>query len=140
MLANHAPDLTQLDPLRVGAHLDRPPDCTCRHRIAVVVEANQAGLRYRRGYRVESIEPAGICDKAGPLRLEHFPNRPLAHLRMPMRPRIGDALVEQPEIQFVVALHPQPRREESLAHQTDLVLDLPLFPSRCWVQATGSIR
>src|SRR5207302_7155687 len=36
----------------------------------------------------------------------------------------------QPGIQLVVALHPQPRREEPLAHLAHLVLDLPLFPAR----------
>ena len=47
-----------------------------------------------------------------------------------MRLGIGDALVQQPGIQLVVALDPQPRREEALAHQPDLVLDLTLLPAR----------
>ena len=47
-----------------------------------------------------------------------------------MRLGIRNALVQQPGIQFVVALHPQPRREEAFAHQTDLVLDLALLPAR----------
>src|SRR3954454_22031215 len=40
------------------------------------------------------------------------------------------AAVEQPGVQLLVARHSQPRREEPLAHQPDLVLDLPLLPTR----------
>ena len=43
---------------------------------------------------------------------------------------VGDASVKQPGIEFLVARHPQPRREETLAHHPDLVLDLPLLPAR----------
>jgi hypothetical protein len=49
---------------------------------------------------------------------------------MPVRLGIGHALVEQPGVQLVVALDPQPRREEAFAHQPDLVLDLSLLPAR----------
>jgi hypothetical protein len=47
-----------------------------------------------------------------------------------MRLGISDGLIHQPSIQFLVALHAKPRREEALAHQPDLVLDLPLLPAR----------
>ena len=79
---------------------------------------------------MEAVEAAGIGHQAGPLRLEHLPDRLVAQLGMAMRLGIGDALVEQPGVQLLVALHPQPRREEALAHQPDLVLDLPLLPAR----------
>ena len=49
---------------------------------------------------------------------------------MLVRLGVGDAAVEQPGVQLLVARHPQPRREEPLAHQPDLVLDLPLLPAR----------
>jgi hypothetical protein len=49
---------------------------------------------------------------------------------MPMRLGVGSALVEQPGVQLVVALGPDARREEALAHQADLVLDLALLPAR----------
>ena len=49
---------------------------------------------------------------------------------MPVRLGVGDRLIEQPGVQLVVALDPQPRREEALAHQPDLVLDLALLPAR----------
>ena len=48
-----------------------------------------------------------------------------------MRLGPGDAFVHQPGVQLVVALEPQPRREEALAHEPDLVLDLALLPARC---------
>ena len=49
---------------------------------------------------------------------------------MRVRLGVGDAAVEQPGVQLLVARHPQPRREEALAHQPDLVLDLALLPAR----------
>jgi hypothetical protein len=50
---------------------------------------------------------------------------------MAMRLGVGDALVEQPGVQFIKVLEPQPGREEPLADQPDLVLDLTLLPARC---------
>jgi hypothetical protein len=47
-----------------------------------------------------------------------------------MRLGVGNAFVKQPGVQLVEALDPQPRREEPLAHQADLVLDLALLPAR----------
>ena len=46
--------------------------------------------------------------------------------------RLGpsQASVDQPGVELVVALEPQPRREEALAHEADLVLDLALLPAR----------
>jgi len=48
---------------------------------------------------------------------------------MAMRLGVGDAFVEQPGVQLVKVLKPQPRREEALAHEGDLVLDLALLPT-----------
>ena len=79
---------------------------------------------------MEPVEAPGIRHQAGTFRLEHLPDRLLAQFGVTMRLGIRDALVQQPGIQFVVALHPQPRREEAFPHQTDLVLDLTLLPAR----------
>src|SRR6266550_801175 len=65
------------------------------------------------------------------LRLEHLPDRLLGQLRMAMRFGVGDAFIEQPGVHLVVGLEPQPRREEALADEPDLVLDLTLLPARC---------
>jgi len=43
---------------------------------------------------------------------------------------VGDAFVEQPGIQLLIALHPEPRREEAFPHHPHLVLDLALLPAR----------
>ena len=47
-----------------------------------------------------------------------------------MRLGVGDAFVEQPSVQFVKIFEPQSRREEPLAHEPNLVLDLALLPTR----------
>src|SRR4029453_3885132 len=50
---------------------------------------------------------------------------------MAMRFGIADAFIEQPGAHLVVALEPQPGREEALTDEPDLVLDLTLLPARC---------
>src|SRR3984885_1565271 len=51
---------------------------------------------------------------------------------MPVRLGVGDALVQQPPVQLVEGFEPQPRREEALPDQPNLVLDLALLPTRRW--------
>jgi hypothetical protein len=131
MLGDNASVLADYDAIRIGMNLDRTPDSTRRHRVLIVVEAHQAGLRDRCRHRVESIELAGIGNELWPLRLEHLPDRLLGQLWMVMRLGIRDAFVEQPGVQFVKILEPQTRREEPLTDKPDLVLDLPLLPARC---------
>jgi hypothetical protein len=76
----NGPMLADYDAVGIGMNFDRSPDRTGRHRVLVVVEAHQASLRDRCGYRVESIEPAGIGDELRPFRLEHLPDRLLGRL------------------------------------------------------------
>ncbi len=140
MLADDPAVLADHDAVGIGVDLDRPPDRAGGHRVFVVVEAHQAGLGDRRRHRVESIEAAGIGNELRPLRLEHLPDRLLGQLRMAVRLGVGDAFIEQPGVQLVEALEPQPRREEALADQPDLVLDLPFSQPEAGVQATGSTR
>jgi hypothetical protein len=64
------------------------------------------------------------------LRLESLPDRAVGQLGMLVRFGVSHASVEQPRIQLLVVRHPQPRREEALAHQPDLVLNLALLPAR----------
>ena len=80
---------------------------------------------------MEAVERAAVGHQARTLRLEGLPDRAVLELGMRMGLGIGDALVEQPSVQLVVALHPEPRGEEALPHQADLVLDLALLPARC---------
>src|SRR5208283_5028929 len=131
MLGDNPPVLADYDAIGISMNLNRTTDCTGRHRVLVVVEAHQAGLRDRCRYRVEPIEPAGIGNELRPLRLEHLPDRPLGQLRMGMRLGVANAFIEQPSIHLVIGLEPQPRREEALTDEPDLVLDLTLLPARC---------
>jgi hypothetical protein len=79
---------------------------------------------------VEAVEAPTIGNELRPLFLEHLPDRLLGPLGMSVRFRPRQALVEKPGAQLVVALEPQPRREEALTHEPDLVLDLALLPAR----------
>jgi hypothetical protein len=131
MLSDDPPILADHDAIRIGMNFDRSSDGTGRHRVLVVVEAHQAGLRDRCRHRVESIELAGIGNELRPLRFENLPDRLLGQLRMVMHPCVSDAFIEQPSVHLVVVLEPQTRREEALTDEPDLVLDLSLLPTRC---------
>jgi hypothetical protein len=83
--------------------------------VSIVIEAHQAGLGDRRRHRVEAVEPARIGNELRPLDFEHAPDRLPGQLWMRMLFGVGDAFIEQPSVQAVVALEPQPPREEALA-------------------------
>ena len=148
MLADHLTILADDDAITISMDVDRPADRPGHHRVAVVVEADQAGLRYRGRHRMEAIEAAGIGDEPGALILEHVPDGALLELGMLVGPGIGNAAVEQPGVQLLKALHPQPGRKEALAHHANLVLDprlrggrlCPFSQPAAGVQATGSTR
>ena len=59
-----------------------------------------------------------------------LPDRLPALLGVGVRLGPDDTFVDEPGVQLAVALEPQPRREEALAHEADLVLDLALLPAR----------
>ena len=79
---------------------------------------------------MEAVEAPAIFDQFRPFLFEDLPDRPLALLLMGMRLRPGQAFVDQPRVEFVVALEPQPRSEEALANKADLALDLSFLPPR----------
>src|SRR5579863_839492 len=130
MFANDTTILTDDDAIGIGMNLDRPPHRASGYGVFVVVEAYQARLGDRRRHRVESVEVAGIRDELRPFGLEHLPDCLLRQLRMAVYLRIGDAFVEQPVVQLIERFEPQARREEALADQPNLVLDLSLLPTR----------
>jgi hypothetical protein len=130
MLADDHPVLADHDVVGVSLNLDRPADGTGADRVLVIVEAHQAGLGYRRRHRAEPVERTGDRYQLGALGLEGLPDRALGRLWVLVRLGVGDAAIEQEAVQFVVARHPQPRREKALAHQPNLVLDLALLPAR----------
>ena len=79
---------------------------------------------------MEAIELPRIGNELRPLRLEHLPHRLLGELWVAMRLGVRNAFIEQPCVQLIVVLEPQPRREEALTDEPDLVLDLSLLPAR----------
>ena len=80
---------------------------------------------------MEAIEWADVAHEAATLGLEHLPDRLRGLFRVAMGFGIGNAFVEQPDIQFLQAFDPEAWREEPLAHKADLVLDLPFLPAGC---------
>lgn len=78
---------------------------------------------------MEAIEATAIEHEAPSFRRGHVPDRAVAKSAMPVRLGGGNSPVEQPGIPLVVALHPQPRSEEALARETNLVIDVPLLPA-----------
>ena len=89
---------------------------------------------------MDSIEATTVGDKLRPLLLEHLPHRLLGPFRMGMRLGVGDAFVDQPGVQFVVALDPQARREGALRTRPTWFSTWPFFQPDAGVQATGSTR
>jgi hypothetical protein len=72
--------------------------------------------------------------RSGTLFFENLPDGLVGDLGMAMRLGVGDAFIEQPGIQFLQASASQARREEALAHQADLVLDLAFLPARAPIE------
>jgi hypothetical protein len=129
MLRHDAPVLADHDALGVGVNVDGAADRASAHRVFVVVEPDETRLRHRGRQRMEPVEAAAIGNELWPLLLEHLPDRLAGPLGMAVRLGPGNAFVHEPGVQFVVRLEPQPRREEALAHEPDLVLDLTLLPT-----------
>jgi hypothetical protein len=79
---------------------------------------------------MESVEATAIGNELRALLLERVPDRLLAPLGMGVRSGPGEAFVDEPSVQILVALEPKPRYEEARAHQPDLVLDLAFLLAR----------
>ena len=130
MLADDNAVLADDDALGISLDLDRPADSARADRVLVVIEAHEAGLRYRSLRRPEPVKPAADPHELGTLGLEYLPDRLVGQLRVLVRLGVKDALVEQPGVQLRIVRHPQPRHEQALADVADLVLDLSLLPAR----------
>src|SRR4051794_22716267 len=68
---------------------------------------------------MEAIEAPGVGHEPEALGLEHGPDRLVRDLGVAVSLGIGHALVEEPGVELVVALEPEARREEALAHQPE---------------------
>jgi hypothetical protein len=78
---------------------------------------------------MEAVEAVMIRHKLLPFFFEDIPDRFVGDLGVAMGLCVEDALVKEPGVHLVIALKSQARREEALARQSDLVLDLPFFPA-----------
>ncbi len=130
MASDNLAVLPAFQPVGVSPDLDRPPDRPGIDRVAVLVEAHEAGLGYRRRNRVEAIKRADIRDQARPLGLEHLPNRLVGEVGMLVRFGVGNAPILEPGIQFGIGFELRPRHEKPLPDHPHLVLDLALLPAR----------
>lgn len=74
---------------------------------------------------MEAVEATAIGHERGPFGLEGLPDGPVPELWMGVDLGVGNAVIEQDRVQFLEAPRPQPRCEEPLPHQADLVLGLP---------------
>ena len=106
VVADDCAILADHDVIGISLDLEGPADGTRGDRVLVVVEANQAGLRHRGLRRVEPVEWPGNLHKLRPLRLESLPDRAVGQFRMAVCLGVGNALVEQPGVQFVKVLEP----------------------------------
>ena len=99
---------------------------------------------------MEPVGTATVRDQVGPFFLEDVPD---GLVRMGVRPGMGDTLIDQPGIEFVIGAKTQPRRKKALPHKTGLVLNLsvraayaafgrgpPEPQPEAGVQATGSTQ
>ena len=94
------------DAFGIGMHINRTANGSRQDRVFVAVEPDCAGLGYRGGHAVEAIEGAEVGNKVRPLGLKHLLDRLVGLFHMAVRLRIGHALVQQPGVQLVKALHP----------------------------------
>ena len=95
-----------------------------------MIEPNQQRLGHRRRQRMEAIERPPIADQRRTIRrFEHIPHCPVLQLGVRRPLGMRHTAIHQPGVHLVECLEPQPRREEPLTHQPDLVLDLTLLPT-----------
>src|SRR5258708_37274822 len=105
--------LADHDAIGIGMDLDRTPNRAGRHRVLVVVEADQASLGDSRWHGVEAVEPANIGNELRPFCLEHLPDRLFGQLGMAIRLRVSDAFIDLPGLPLLQGLGTPPRCEEA---------------------------
>lgn len=137
MFRDRHPILLDDDPVRIGMKLDGATNGSRQDRVFAVVEADGAGLRHRGRNAVEAIEWANVAHEAAAFGFEHLPNCLRRLFGLAMSLGIGNAFIEQPDIQFLQAFDSETRRKKLLAHKADLVLDLSLLPAGCWRAGYG---
>ncbi len=112
----------------------RPSICCCRSGPGRSSKRPRAprGSRGAEGAPIRTRlrrEGTAIGHEARPLRLEHLPDRSLRDLGVAVGLRPCRAAVGEPGVELLVALRPNPGREEAPPDHAHLVLDLPLLPA-----------
>lgn len=92
--------LPAFQPVGIGAYLDRTADRTGIDRVAVLVEAHEAGLGDGSRDGMEAVERADIGHQARALLCKHLPDRLVRNVGVPVRLGIGNAPVLEPGIQL----------------------------------------
>ena len=80
---------------------------------------------------MEPVKRTCVGNKAGAFRLEDLPDCLVPDLRMRMGFGPGDTAIQEPGVEFGIALELRPGNEEAPAEHTHLVLHLPFLPARC---------
>ena len=122
--------LPELDSLGISTDLNWATDGSTIHRVAVLIEPNEAGFGHRGRQGVEAIEGADIRHQAGSFLLEHLPSCSIPELGVRVGLSPGNAPVFKPSVQFGIAFKLRSRHEEPPPDNADLVLDLSLLPAR----------
>ena len=106
VLGDGPPVMTDDDAVGIGPQLDRAPGGAGVDGIMVVVETDEAELRHRSRRAMKPIEAPAILDQLGALLFEDLPDRSFALLRMGMGLRPGQAFVDEPGVEIVIAFKP----------------------------------
>lgn len=96
----------------IGTDLDGPPDRTGVDRVAVLVEAHEAGLGDGRRDGMKAVERTDIGHKARTLFLEHLPDRLVRNVGVPVHLGMSDASVLEPGVELRIGSELRPRDEE----------------------------
>ena len=125
------------DAIGVSSQLGGAPRRFRCDAVAIVIQAHQAALRHRDFHLVVAVEGTAVRDQALPLGLEDLPDGLVALLGMRVLPCLSQAARLQPGVELVIIGKVQPGREQMLAQIADLVLDLPLLPTRSRLARRG---
>lgn len=115
------------DPVRIGAHLHRPARRPGHDRVAVAVEADEAGAGNGMLALMETVEGRQDRLKDRPLHLQRLGHGYIAALGMGVMLGPAPALSLEPSVELGQAREPKPGLEEARPDRLYLLLDLP-FP------------
>ena len=140
MLGDNPAVLSDHDLVGVGVNLDWASDRAGAHRVFIVVETDEAGLRHRGRQGVEAVEPAAIGNESRPLFLEDLPDRSIRPFGMGMGLRKDQTSVEQPGVELIIAFEAGLGMKNRSRTSPTWFSTCPFSHPDAGVQATGSTR